>query len=40
MMIAWLEDGIAERAGLGIVGKDAIFKSCRRPVEWKEILLG
>jgi hypothetical protein len=40
MMIVWLEDGIAERAGLGIVGKDAIFKSCRRPVEWKEILLG
>jgi hypothetical protein len=39
-MIVWIEDGIAEIAGLRIVEKDAIFKSCRRPVEWKEILLG
>jgi hypothetical protein len=40
MMIVWRDDGVAERVGVGWVMGDSIFKSCRRPMKWKEILLG
>ena len=30
---------IAERIGFGEVEREAVFKSCHRPMEWEEILL-
>ncbi|KAF2795752.1 HET-domain-containing protein [Melanomma pulvis-pyrius CBS 109.77] len=39
MMITW-NDGRAERAGLGRIKRDALACSCKRPMRWKEILLG
>jgi hypothetical protein len=39
IMIAW-DGGIAERIGKGDIDRKAVFKSCRRPMKWKEILLG
>jgi hypothetical protein len=39
IMIAW-DGGIAERIGTGDIDREAVFKSCRRPMKWKEILLG
>lgn len=39
IMITWT-GGIAERAGLGRIRKTALSRSCKRPMKWKEILLG
>jgi hypothetical protein len=39
IMIDW-KGGIAERFGRGDIVREAVFKSCRRPMKWKEILLG
>ncbi|KAF2464175.1 HET-domain-containing protein [Lindgomyces ingoldianus] len=39
VMISWT-GGIAERAGLGRIVKGALWRTCKRGMKWKEILLG
>jgi len=39
IMIEWNGD-IAERIGSGYLQREGVFKSCRRPMKWKEIVLG
>jgi hypothetical protein len=39
-MMVILKHGILERAGLGRVESTALVNSCKRPMRWKEILLG
>lgn len=38
LMIEW-NGNIAERIGVGGLKREAVFKSCRRPMKWKEIVL-
>ena len=39
IMIEWNGD-IAERIGTGYLQREGVFKSCRRPMQWKEVVLG
>ena len=39
IMIEWNGD-VAERIGSGYLDREAVLKSCRRPMQWKEIVLG
>ena len=40
IMMVVSKHGILERAGLGRVESTALVNSCKRPMRWKEILLG